>query len=172
MISAAVEVLHPGLHKATALVELFPSSPRERQTGETQSKNCSSLSFIPMQEHLLSKGVPIGTNLSSRTVATTYSSLTSWGAGWEDRMVICGGQQIIVLEVKAFHLAFKALIHSIQGRNMIRTDCSSTIPQGPQVVSSSTNCFGFFYRLSAFGISEGNLPPRDCKLGRSPPIQV
>ena len=124
MVSAAVAVVPLGLLRARPLqrwLNAFGLHPKlHRRVKLRVTRTCLRVLHPWRNEALLLQGVPLGSMPSRRSVVTTDASLTGWGAVWEGRMVHgvwappWGGEHINVLELRAVHLALRALLPYLQ----------------------------------------------------------
>ncbi|XP_074492936.1 uncharacterized protein LOC141768506 [Sebastes fasciatus] len=138
LISAAVLVIPLGLLRARPLqrwlnaFNLHPQRVRHVKLRVTQS--CQR-ALSPWRDHkLLTQGVPLGNLPSRRTLVSTDTSMTGWGAVWEGRMARgvwkppWDTEHINVLELRAVHLAFRAFLPFIRGRHvLVKSDSSAAV---------------------------------------------
>ena len=138
MIASAAAVVPLGLLKARPLqrwLNAFHLDPkRDRHVKLLVSRSCLQALQPWRDQSLLAHGVPLLDLPFRRTVVTTDASLTGWGAVWEGRTA--RGQwsppwslsHINVLELRAVHLALRALLPFIRGKHvLVRTDNTSAV---------------------------------------------
>ena len=137
-IASATAVIPLGLLKARPLqrwLNSFHLDPKRDRYVKLLVTRSGLQALRPWRnESMLVQGVPLMDLPFRRTVVTTDASLTGWGAVWEGRSARgqwsppWTSEHINVLELRAVHLALRALLPFVRGRHvLVRTDNTSAV---------------------------------------------